>query len=86
MPDTTQYRNTKPGSRQLQALVGPHALLVTLPRSEVPRAMEKRDYANPIGMHLVEEPVAEHEDLPQLGIVALRNDTPALAQRCERVC
>lgn len=66
--------------------VGPHALLAPLPRSEVSRAMEKRDDTNQIGMHLVEQPVAEHEDLPQPGIVALGDDATTLAQRCERVC
>lgn len=48
--------------------------------------MEKRDDTNLIGMHLVEESVAEHEDLPQPGIVALGDDTTTLTQRCERVC
>jgi len=48
--------------------------------------MQKRDDLDQVGVHLVEQPVAKHEDLTQAGIVALRNDTAALAQGCERVC
>ena len=44
--------------------------------------MEKCDDANEIGVHLVEESVAKHEDLPLPWIIALGDNTPTLAQSC----
>jgi len=46
--------------------------------------MEERDDTDQIGMHLVEQAVAEDEDLAQPWLIAFWDDATALTERCER--